>query len=107
MSTLTKRDIHIKGEGALHKRRKFVEVRIPSTGAVEQFDCRTRDDKRALKRALMFVEAAERRHGEKVYWNFRGENTFHISTDLGICRTWQEKCSKMKDALISYFFDID
>ncbi|WP_214483807.1 DUF6018 family natural product bioysynthesis protein [Bacillus sp. SM2101] len=98
-------DVQIKGEGVA-KRRKFVELRIPSTGKVEYFDCRTRNDKRALERALAFVQCAQERHGETLYWKFRGENMYRIGANHEICRTMKQNLQKTKEWLMEYFFDI-
>jgi Family of unknown function (DUF6018) len=67
------------------------------------YRAKTIDQKAATREVLTFVQAVEKAIGETVMWRFKGENTYHMSTNY----TAQPSIfNRAKSAFLHYFFDL-
>lgn len=80
---------------------------ILEDGSRRYFRCRSNNKNRATYEVLLFIESLEKHTGDRVMWRFRGESTYHMSTDvpenLVKKSNLKEKCRQF----FNYFFELD
>lgn len=67
------------------------------------FRAKTIDKKSATREVLTFVAAVEEATGETVMWRFKGEKTYHMSTNYN---AQPSIFQRTKSAFLNYFFDL-
>lgn len=84
------------------KYRLTAEV-LMKDGERRIFRARAVDKKSATREVLTFVAAVEEATAETVMWRFKGENTYHMSTNYNAQPSIFDRA---KSAFLSYFFDL-
>ncbi|RHW35944.1 hypothetical protein D1B31_17790 [Neobacillus notoginsengisoli] len=62
------------------------------------------DRNSATREVLTFVAAVENATGETVMWRFKGEKTYHMSTNYN---AQPSIFKRAKSSLLNYFFDLE
>lgn len=79
--------------------RLVAEIRMED-GKMRKYTARSIDKESATKEVLTYVQALEENTGEKVFWRFKGDKTYFMSTN------YHKKPSLFK-RFANYFFELE
>ncbi|MEI2356679.1 DUF6018 family natural product bioysynthesis protein [Mesobacillus zeae] len=91
-----RKQVHVGGSY-----RMTAEI-ILKSGERRFFRTKSIDKNSAVREVLTFIAAIEDAKGESVMWRFKGEDTYHMSTNY---TTTPSFLNRAKDAFLSYFFE--